>query len=77
MIYSWQERISSDPNICHGKPCIKGTRILTSVVLDNLAEGLTSQEIVQEYPPLTLEDIQAVLAYAATLMREEEMVPLQ
>jgi uncharacterized protein (DUF433 family) len=45
------DRISVDPEVCHGKPCIKGTRILVSVILDNLAAGLTPQEIVEEYPP--------------------------
>ncbi len=73
----WPERIASDPNVCHGKPCVRGTRIMVSVVLDNLAEGLSADEIVREYPPLTLEDVQAVLAYAATLAREEELVPLR
>lgn len=73
----WRERIHSDPEICHGKPCVRGTRIMVSVILDNLAEGLTPQEIVDDYPPLTLEDIQAALSYAATLAREEELVPLR
>lgn len=70
------ERISTDANICHGKPCIKGTRIMVSVVLDNLAAGLTPEEIIAEYPPLTLEDIKAAIAYAAELAREEDLVPL-
>jgi uncharacterized protein (DUF433 family) len=46
-------------------------------VLDNLAEGLTAEEIVREHPPLTVEDVRAAVAYAATLAREEEMVPLR
>ena len=74
---SWQERIVTNPQVCHGKPCILGTRIMVSVVLDNLAEGLTSEEIVQEYPPLTLDDVRAALAYAAVLAGEEELVPLR
>jgi len=73
----WRDRIVIDPKICHGKPCIKGTRIMVSVILDNLAEGLTPEEIVQEYPPLTLEDVQAAIAYAAELVREEELTPLR
>jgi uncharacterized protein (DUF433 family) len=73
----WQERIVSDPGICHGKPCIRGTRILVSVVLDNLAEGLTADQIVEEYPPLTREDVKAAMSYAALLAREEELVPLR
>ena len=71
------DRIVTDPDICHGKPCIKGTRILVSVILDNLAAGLTPEEIVAEYPPLTLQDVQAALAYASELVREEELLPLR
>jgi len=74
---NWQERISTNPAICHGKPCITGTRIMVSVVLDNLAEGLTPDEIVAEYPPLTLIDIRVAIAYAAALAREEELLPLR
>ena len=73
----WKQRISVDPNICHGKPCIKGTRIMVAVVLDNLAEGLSPDEIATEYPPLTVEDVRAAIAYAAELAREEELVPLR
>ena len=73
----WRERIAADPAICHGKPCVKGTRIMVSVVLDNLAEGLTAQEIVAEYPSLVPEDVQAAMAYAADLAREEDLVPLR
>lgn len=73
----WQDRISISTNVCHGKPCIKGTRIMVSVILDNLAEGLTPEEIVKEYPPLMLEDVRAAIAYAAALAREEELVPLR
>ena len=72
----WTERITSDAKICHGKPCIKGTRIMVTVVLDNLAAGLTPAEIVEEYPPITIDDVRAALAYAADLAREEELVPL-
>lgn len=74
---NWQERISTNPNICHGKPCITGTRIMVSVILDNLAEGLTPDEIVADYPPLTLMDVRAAIAYAAALAREEELLPLR
>ena len=73
----WTERITTDPKICHGKPCIKGTRIMVAVVLDNLAEGLTPEAIAAEYPPLAVEDVRAAIAYAATLAREEELVPLR
>ena len=74
---TWDERISRDPAICHGKPCIRGTRIMVSVVLDNLAAGLTPEQVVAEYPLLTLADIRAAVAYAADLAREEELVPLR
>mgnify|MGYP001068748681 CR=1 FL=1 len=71
------ERISVDPEVCHGKACIRGTRIMVSVILDNLAEGLTPEEIVAEYPPLTLEDVRAPVVYAAILAREEDLIPLR
>jgi len=68
-------RIVSDPQICHGKACIKGTRIMVSVILDNLAANVSEAEILQNYPTLKREDIQAVLEYAAALAKEE-LVPL-
>lgn len=77
MMDEWHERISTDPQVCHGKPCIRGTRIMVSVVLDYLAEGLMPTEIVAEYPPLGLEDVRAAINYAATLVRVEEPVPLR
>lgn len=64
------ERISIDPNICFGKPCIRGTRIWVSLILDFLASGTTMDEIPQDYPQLTLEDIHAALAYGAEMSRE-------
>jgi uncharacterized protein (DUF433 family) len=66
----WRTRISIDPAICHGKACIKGTRIMVSVVLDNLAAGQSPDEIVRLYPTLRREDVTAVMAYAAELARE-------
>jgi len=67
---NWQERISVDPLVCHGKACIKGTRIMVSVVLDNLAAGVSPEEILTSYPSLSLQDVQAAIAYAAELARE-------
>ena len=61
------EQISVDPTVCHGQAVIRGTRIPVSVVLDNLAAGLTPQEIVAEYPTLTPHGIRAALAYGAAL----------
>jgi uncharacterized protein (DUF433 family) len=66
----WRERISIDPAVCHGQACIKGTRIPVAVVLDNLAAGLSAEEIAESYPPLRVEDIRAATAYAAELARE-------
>ncbi len=64
------ERISIDPQICHGKACIRGTRIMVSVILDNLAASVPVEEILDSYPGLEREDIRAAIAYAAELARE-------
>ncbi len=66
----WQERITINPAVCHGKACIRGTRVMVSVILDNLAAGVPSYEIVGSYPAIREPDIQAALAYAAELARE-------
>jgi uncharacterized protein (DUF433 family) len=66
----WQTRISVNPQVCHGKACIRGTRIMVSVVVDNVAAGTPKEEILQSYPALTSADIDAALAYAAELTRE-------
>jgi uncharacterized protein (DUF433 family) len=66
----WQERIASDPSICHGKVCIKGTRIMVSVVLDNLAAGISNAEILKSYPSLSELDLKAAISYAAELARK-------
>ncbi|MBI4482394.1 MAG: DUF433 domain-containing protein [Acidobacteria bacterium] len=71
----WRKRISADPLVCHGKACIKGTRIMVSVILDNLAAGVSQEEILKSYSSLTPEDIQAAIAYAAELARER-IVPV-
>ena len=72
---NWQDHVSVDPQTCHGKACIKGTRVMASVILDNLAAGVSREEILASYPSLASEDIQAALAYAAELARER-VVPL-
>lgn len=71
----WRNYITVDPEICHGKACIKGTRIMVSVILDNLAAGLSINEILHSYPTLTLEAVQAAISYAAELTRER-VVPM-
>lgn len=63
-------RVSVDPNVCAGKPCIRGTRIYIAIILGGLAEGLTPEQIIDHYPGLTPDDIRAALAYAAELSRE-------
>ena len=65
----WRDRISVDPNICHGKVCIKGTRIMVSVVLDNLAVGESVDEVMRGYH-LERADIEAALRYAADMTRD-------
>lgn len=67
---NWREHISVDPDICHGRACIRGTRVLVSVVLDNLAAGLSPNDIVSNYPSVGIEDIAAATAYAAEIARE-------
>ncbi len=67
---NWKERISVNSAVCHGKACIRGTRIMVSVILDNVAAGVPRAEILASYPPIKSEDIDAALAYAAELVRE-------
>jgi uncharacterized protein (DUF433 family) len=71
----WRERISINPQICQGKPCIKGTRVMVSVILDNLAEGESYESIIEGYH-VTREDIQAAIAFAADLAADRH-VPIE
>jgi uncharacterized protein (DUF433 family) len=71
----WQEHITVNPAVLHGKACIRGTGIPVAVVLANLADGLSTSEIVRSYPSLTVEGIQAALAYASDLA-QERVLPL-
>jgi uncharacterized protein (DUF433 family) len=68
-------RISMDPNVCFGRPCIRGTRIWVSLLVDNLAEGVSEAELLEAYPQLQQEDIRAALAFAAEMTRER-IIPL-
>ncbi|MFA7242108.1 MAG: DUF433 domain-containing protein [Sulfuricellaceae bacterium] len=68
---NWQQHIRVDPAICKGRACIAGTRITVSSVLDNLAEGMPLNAIIASYPPLTVDDVHACMAYAAALAHEE------
>lgn len=74
-IKTMQERIIIAPNICHGKPCIRGTRILVSNILNLLAHGATEDEVLTGYPQLTQDDIHAALEYAEALVNDEEVLP--
>lgn len=67
---NWRDYITVNPEICHGSACIKGTRIMVSVILDNLASGLTPEEILNSYPSLSEQAVQAAIAYAAALAKE-------
>ncbi|MFV2045236.1 MAG: DUF433 domain-containing protein [Anaerolineales bacterium] len=66
----WKQHITVDPDICHGQACFSGTRILVSTVLDNLAAGESVDSVLESYPSLTSEAVQASIAYAAELSRE-------
>lgn len=72
------KRISGDPEVCFGKPCVRGHRIWVSLVLDLLASGLSIEEVLEEYPQLDREDILACLAYGAEMSRERFVeIPLE
>jgi uncharacterized protein (DUF433 family) len=72
----YSERITRDPAVCSGNPIIKGTRIRVKVILDNLAEGRGAQEIQESYPSLSVEDVQAVIAFAAASVADEYCHPV-
>lgn len=72
----WRHRVVVDPEIHHGEPCIVGTRIPVRMIVGSLADGLTAQEIVGEYPQLTADDVSAALAYAAEVLHQETLLPL-
>ncbi len=69
------QRISIDPAVCGGKPCIKGTRLWVSLILDLLADGASERDLLAEYPQLKSEDIRAAIAYGAEAARER-IVPV-
>jgi uncharacterized protein (DUF433 family) len=72
----WQERIVIAPDLHHGDPCIKGTRIPVAMILGSLADGMTQEEIQEAYPQLTGEDVRAALAYAADVIHQDVLIPL-
>jgi uncharacterized protein (DUF433 family) len=72
------KRISVNPNVCFGKPCIRGHRIWVSLILDLLASGMTVEQVLEQYPQLSREDILACVAYGAEMSRERFVeVPLE
>ena len=71
-------RISVNPNVCFGKPCIRGTRIWVSLLLDLLADGMPPEDILKEYPQLAIGDLRAAMAYGAEMSRERYVeVPME
>jgi uncharacterized protein (DUF433 family) len=73
---TWQGRVVAEPRIHHGEPCIAGTRIPVRIIVGSLADGLSFEQILAEYPQLQAADIQAALAYAAEVLHEESLLPL-
>jgi uncharacterized protein (DUF433 family) len=74
---NWKEHITIDPAIHHGEPCITGTRISVAIIVGSLADGMTTEEILKAYPQLSATDVQAALAYAADVMRQELLLPFK
>jgi uncharacterized protein (DUF433 family) len=72
----WQERVVIAPDLHHGEPCIKGTRIPVAMIVGSLADGMEQSEVLDAYPQLTAEDIQAALGYAAEVIHQDILVPL-
>jgi uncharacterized protein (DUF433 family) len=70
---NWKARISVDPRVLVGKPVVKGTRIAVEFVIDLMARGWTTQQIIDEYDHLTAEDIQACLSYASDVLKSERV----
>ncbi len=73
---NWQDYIVIDPEIHHGEPCIKGTRVPVAVIVGSIADGMTIDEIINEYPQLNRETVRAALAYAADMVRQDILLPL-
>ncbi|MBI3371119.1 MAG: DUF433 domain-containing protein [Betaproteobacteria bacterium] len=73
---NWREYIVSDPEILVGKPVVKGTRLSVDLVLDRLADGWTAEDLFRSYPRLTPESLQAVFAFAAEVLKDEDYVAL-
>lgn len=72
----WQNFVTIDPDIHHGEPCIKGTRVPIAMIVGSIADGMSIEEITKEYPQVTTEAVRAALAYAADVVRQEILLPL-
>jgi len=72
---NWKDRISTDPQVCHGKACIAGTRVLASVIIDNFASEISTEAIRENYPSLVAEDVQPAIWYAAEQVRNQFLPP--
>ena len=72
----WQNYVTIDPEIHHGEPCIKGTRVPVAIIVGSIADGMTIEQVIQEYPQLAREAVQAALSYAADVVRQDILLPL-
>jgi uncharacterized protein (DUF433 family) len=72
----WQTYITIDPEIHHGGPCVNGTRVPVTVIVGSIADGMTMDQVLQEYPQLKQEDVRAALAYAAEAVHQDILLPL-
>ncbi|MEK7371964.1 MAG: DUF433 domain-containing protein [candidate division NC10 bacterium] len=72
----WKARVVMDPEVHHGDPCIKGTRVPVSIIVGSIADGMDPEEVHAAYPQLSVEDIRAALAYAAEVLQREVIIPL-
>ena len=72
----WKARVVMDPEVHHGDPCIKGTRVSVSIIVGSIADGMGLEEVRAAYPQLSVEDIRAALAYAAEVLQREVIIPL-
>jgi uncharacterized protein (DUF433 family) len=74
---NWEDQIVADPKVLTGKPVVKGTRIAVELVLDLLAQGWTTEQILENYPGLTPDSIRACVAYAREVVNSERVYPLK
>ena len=75
-VHEWRKRISIDPNVHHGDPCIAGTRVPVSVIVGSIADGDSFEQIFLSYPQLTLDDVRAALHFAAEAVNRFDLVPV-